>query len=279
MVELIEDQNPERSDVERYVDIMRRRHLYFLLPFFAAWLIVWGISWVLPPLYKSTTQILVEQPTMPENYVAPNVNQDLQAQLQTITQQILSESRLASIIDKLHLYPQQSFWSGDRISRMGKDIKIELVKDPRNNAITAFRVSYSAPNPQTAQAVTTELTNLFIRENTRVREQQSVATTKFMEDQLEQAQAQLAEQEAKVKAFEAGHQGALPSQSASNMTILSGLQSQLQNEEDSLNQSKQQRVYLQALIDHNRALRGQTRADGTPSGLAEVNQQLERLRT
>jgi len=70
----------------------------------------------------------------------------------------------------------------------------------------------------------------------------------------------------------------LPSQATSNLTILGGLQTQLQNEQDSLNQSKQQRVYLQALIDQNRAARGSLKADGTPTGLVEVDQQLARLR-
>lgn len=279
MAELMEEQNSDRSEVERYFDVLRRRHIYFLIPFFLTWLIVWGASWILPPMYKSSTTILVEQATMPENYVAPNVNEDLQAQLQSITQQILSGSRLQIIIDKLNLYPKPSFWTPDRVSRMRKDIKVELVRDVRNNAITAFKVSYSAPDPQTAQAVTTELTNLFISENQRVREEQSIGTTKFMSDQLEQAQVQLAQQEAKVKAFEGAHEGVLPSQQAGNLTILGGLQTQLQNEQDSLNQSKQQRVYLQALIDQNRAAQGSLRADGTPNGLGEINQQLERLRT
>jgi succinoglycan biosynthesis transport protein ExoP len=56
--------------------------------------------------YKSSTLILVEQPTMPKDYVAPNVTDDLQTRLQSITQQILSRSRLLLIIDKLHLYEQ-----------------------------------------------------------------------------------------------------------------------------------------------------------------------------
>src|SRR5208282_5548680 len=104
MVDLAEEQNSERPDVERYLDIMRRRYLYLLLPFFLTWLIVWGSSWVLQPLFKSSTQILVEQPTMPSNYVAPNVSENLQNRLQSITQQILSPTRLLLIIDKLHLY-------------------------------------------------------------------------------------------------------------------------------------------------------------------------------
>ena len=76
MTELIEEQNSERPDVERYLDVVRR-YLHLLIPFFLTWLVVWGSSWVLHPLYKSSTQILVEQPTMPSNYVAPNVDENL----------------------------------------------------------------------------------------------------------------------------------------------------------------------------------------------------------
>ena len=280
MAELIEEQNSERPDVERYLDIIRRRHLHLLIPFFCTWLIIWGSSWVLPPLYKSTTQILVEEPTMPQNYVAPNVNENLQNRLQSITQQILSRTRLLIIIDKLHLYggAQGSLTEDKRVERMRKDISIDLVRNSRNDEITAFKISYSAPDPQTAQRVTTEIKDLFINENLKVRQEQSQGTTKIIENQLEEARVELAKQEEKVKAFEGGHQGVLPSQETSNLTILGGLQTQLQNEQDSLNQSKQQRVYLQALIEQNRAARGSLKADGTPNGLAEVDQQLARLR-
>ena len=63
---------------------------------FVGWLLVWGASWVLPARYKSGTLILVEQPTMPKDYVTPNVTDDLQERLQSITQQILSRTRLVA---------------------------------------------------------------------------------------------------------------------------------------------------------------------------------------
>jgi succinoglycan biosynthesis transport protein ExoP len=279
MAEMIEEQEAERPDVERFLNIIRRRHMHLLIPFFLTWLIVWGSSWILKPLYKSSTQILVEQPTMPANYVAPNVNDDLQARLQSITQQILSTTRLSLIINKLNLYPDPALSMDDKVGRMRDDISVDLVRDARSNDITSFEVSFSAPRPEVAQQVTTELTNLFISENIKVRQEQSAGTTKFIQDQLETARVQLAEQEAKVRAFEGGHEGILPSQQTSNLQILAGMQAQLQNEQDALTQAKQQRVYVQAMIDQNRALRSATRPDGTPTGLAEVNQQLERLRT
>ena len=69
MPEVLEEQNSEPLDMQRYLDVVRRRHIYFLIPLFLGWLVVWGASWILPVRYKSGTLILVEQPTMPKNYV------------------------------------------------------------------------------------------------------------------------------------------------------------------------------------------------------------------
>ena len=245
MIETSEEQQESKPDLERYIDLLRRRHMQFLIPLFVGWVLVWGATWVIPVRYKSSTLILVEQPTMPKNYVVPNISDDLQDRLQSITQQILSRTRLLLIIDKLNLYADKGHRAAspdDKVAQMRKDINIELVRDAHNDQITAFRVSYSSHDPHVAQKVTSELTALFINENLRVRQEQSEDTTKFIEDQLEDARTRLSAQEVQVRQFEAVHQGALPTQQASNLQILSGLQQRLQNEQDALNTAKQQRV-------------------------------------
>ena len=148
---------------------------------------------MLPTKYKSSTLILVEQPTMPENYVAPNVNENLQSRLQSITQQILSRTRLLIIIDKLNLYREAApkVTPDDKVDMMRKDISIDTVRNAQNNEITSFRINYSAHDPRIAQQVTSELTGLFINENLKVRQAQSEDTTKFIEKQLEEARASL----------------------------------------------------------------------------------------
>ncbi|MGD0445057.1 MAG: hypothetical protein ABSA39_14075 [Edaphobacter sp.] len=282
MEEILEEQHSEGPDIQNYLNIVRRRHVHFLIPLFLGWLMVWGASWILPVGYRSSTLILVEQPTMPKNYVTPNVVDDLQNRLQSITQQILSRTRLLLIIDKLHLYndSRRQITADEKVERMRKDVDIELVRDSRGDQITAFRIYYSARDPHIAQQVTSELTDLFINENLKVRQQQSEDTTQFIESQLENARAILAEQEAKVREFKGQHEGELPTQEASNLQILSGLQSQLQSEQDNLSTAKQQRVYLQTLIEQYRNLHTTSRsADGTPTGLAEIDQDLARLRT
>ena len=130
MVDDLEEKS-EGFDLQRYLGIVRRRHLQFLIPLFVGWTVVWGVSWVLPPRYLSTTLILVEQPTMPKDYVTPNVSDDLQQRMQSITQQILSRTRLLRIIDQFNLYagPHSHLSPDQKVEIMRKDIGIELVKD------------------------------------------------------------------------------------------------------------------------------------------------------
>ncbi|MBV9180872.1 MAG: hypothetical protein JO356_06135 [Acidobacteria bacterium] len=281
MTEDFEETTSASFDLPYYWGMIGRRYLQFVVAFFAGWLAVWGSSWLLPPHYKSGTLILVEQPTMPKDYVTPNISDDLQARLQSITQQILSRTRLLHIIDELSLYSgvHGPITADDKVERMRKDIAIELVRDVQNK-ITAFNIFYSARDPHVAQRVTRELTNLFINENLEARQQQSEDTTKFLEGQLANARQNLAEQEMAIRQFRMQHVGELPTQLTTNLQILGGLQSQLQIEEDALNSAKQQHVYLETLQNQYRTLLsahgGQT---GTQMGLPAVEQELDRLKS
>ena len=280
MPEVLEEQQSQSFDIQYCLDIVRRRHLHFLIPLFVGWLAVWSASWLLPVRYKSGTLILVEQPTMPKDYVVPNVSDNLQDRLQSITQQILSRTRLLLIIDQLNLYggKGKQIMPDEKVERMRKDIDIELVRD-RDNEITAFNIYYLASDPQIAQRVTGELSKLFINANLEVRQQQSEGTTKFLESQLDTARVNLAEQEAKIQEFKAEHIGELPTQQASNLQILNGLQQQLGSEQDALNTAQQQRVYLQTLINQYRTLQTTNRGtDGTPARLPAIEQELDKLK-
>lgn len=281
MTEEFDDKPADSIDLQHYLGIVRRRHLHFLIPLVVGFLAVWGASWVLPPRYQSSTLILVEQPTMPKDYVTPNVNDDLQDRLQSITQQILSRTRLLHIIDQFNLYDSNRAQRtpDEKVERMRKDIDIELVKDAHAQ-ITSFNVSYTSGDPAVAQQVTSELTNLFINENVEVRQRQSEDTTRFLESQLESARQSLAEQENKIREFKGQHIGEMPGQLQTNLQILSGLQSQLQNDQDALNAAKQQHVYLQTLIDQFRALQSTGKGgDETAVGLPAMDDELEKLKS
>jgi succinoglycan biosynthesis transport protein ExoP len=280
MEEEFQDKPTEFPELHQVLGVISRRRWHFLLPFFVGWLLVWGISWFLPSVYRSGTLILVEQPAVPEKLVASNIDNDLQRQMDSISQQILSRTRLLQIIDHLNLYAQERKHKNpdDLVEVMRKDVEIELSRGD-DRKLSAFNIYYSNRDPRLAQQATSELANLFITENLEQRQGRSENTTRFLEDQLDQAREKLAEQEARVREFKDKHIGELPSQTQSNLQILSGLQTQLQAQEDALNRARQQNTYLESLLSQYRALsQGSKTGEGGPVGLAAIDKELDRLR-
>lgn len=261
------DEIPLRS-LEDYWAIVRRRRWWLLLPAFLCWVLVWGVSWFLPTTYRSEAVILVEQQQVPEHYVLPNVTINLQGRLQSMTQQILSRTRLQAAISRFHLYagsggPGVALSSDDAVEQMRKDIHIGLVESPSHpGELAAFKIEYSAKSPEIAQLVNNELTSLFITENIESQQRLSEKTTAFLESQLASARSQLEEQEAKVRAFKARHFGDLPGQLESNVQILTGLQTQLDNSQRVLDGAKQQKLYLESLLQQYQTLHGDTGGGG-----------------
>src|SRR3984957_16732471 len=280
----MEEESEQPSQLPEFAEIkgiVRRRRWQFLVPFFCGWVLVWGASWLIPSTYRSGTLILVEQPSVSAKYVESNIDSDIQHQLDSITQQILSRTRLLRIIDSLGLYAQEQKHKrpDDLVETMRKDIEIELSHGD-DKKLSAFNIYYQNRDPKMAQLATSELANLFITENLEQRQERSENTTKFLGDQLDQARAKLTAQEAKLRVFKDQHLGELPTQTQSNLQILTGLQSQVQANQDSLNRAKQQNTYLESLINQYRAMDNGSKPGevGGPVGLAAVDKELDRLK-
>jgi polysaccharide biosynthesis transport protein len=282
MPDVLDDSSHEKTDWKKQWRVLCRRRWWLALPAFGLWLAVWVVAWFLPAIYRSETVILVEQQKVPEQYVVPNVSSDLQDRLQSMTQQILSRTRLLGIMEQFNLYPKlRARRTGDEmVEFMRKDIQVEMVQAPnRSGNLTAFKVAYMSRDPLLAQKVTAQLTSLFINENLKTRQEQSAQTTQFLAQQLEDAGRGLAEQEAKVKEFKSHFLGQLPEQVQSNVQILSGLQAQLQQETDQLGRAKQQSVYFETLRAQWNSLESSLATGKATTSPAALDQELARLRS
>lgn len=277
------DSSSEQNELSfrRYWALVCHRRLWLVAAFFVGWAVVVGASWFLPAKYRSETVILVEQQKVPERYVESNVAIDLQQRLQSITQQILSRTRLSAIAKKYLLYESEGTTDSDAlVELMRKDIEIELVK-ANQNQLTAFKVSYLASRPQLAQQITGELTSLFMEDSLRNRQQLSEDTTAFLENQLQSARGDLTQQEQRLREYKSRYLGELPEQLQGNLQILSGLQGRLKGTTEALNQAEQQRLYLDSLLSQYKSLRGGT-GEGDSSAVPTVpalDRQLEKMRS
>src|SRR5205085_5405741 len=109
--------------------VARRRRWWFLTPFFLVWAITITVVCLIPANYRSQALILVSHPSVPSDYVAPNVQIDLAERLQNMTQQILGRTQLQRIIRDFHLYSEEAQKAGpDKlVALMRKDVHIDPV--------------------------------------------------------------------------------------------------------------------------------------------------------
>ena len=109
----------------------------------------------LPSRYKAEIVILVESQKIPEKLVSSTVNAELQDRLATISQEILSATRLQSVIDSFNLYEEEriSLTQQEVIEQMRRDITIKIERGWTRNQPGAFSVSLLGRDPKQVTTV------------------------------------------------------------------------------------------------------------------------------
>lgn len=228
----------------------RRRRWAWLAPLVVGALLGGVAAAVWPARYRSQALVLVEQQQVPRQYVATNVATTAGRQLQILTQRILSRTKLAQLITQLDLYPRlrQRLTPDQVVDHMRKEIVITPVTAlGQPDRLTAFRISYEAPSAATAQRVVNELTTLFIDGSLQAQADQSQGTTSFLQDQLQQAAAAMAQRQQVLHQFQQRYLDQLPEQGQAQTQLLVSLRTAYSADASGLEAARQQQAYLQSL--------------------------------
>jgi protein tyrosine kinase modulator len=226
---------------EDIVRILWYRKWILLAGMVATAAIAFAISMQLPNQYRSETLILVIPQRVPESYVHSTVTMRIEDRLRSISQEILSRSRLEKIIDEFNLYPElrQTRPLESVVELMRTNIIVDTVRDD------AFKVSFSDTVPRTAMIVTDRLASMFIDENSRDRSVMADSTNQFLESQLADARNRLVAHERKLEEFRRRNSGELPAQLQTNLQVIQGAQNQIQNLNESINRDRDRRLLLE----------------------------------
>jgi polysaccharide chain length determinant protein (PEP-CTERM system associated) len=228
------------------LQVARRRKWLIILPTMVIGAI--GAAYVssLADVYRSETLILVVPQRVPESYVRSTVTARIEDRLQSISQQILSRTRLEQIVTDFNLYAKERAnqeLMEDIVERMRtRDIAIDIIKGD------AFRVGYQASDPRTAMRVTERLASLFIDESLRDREVLAEGTSQFLATQLDEARRQLVLTETKLQDFQRAHNGELPAQMAANLQGQHNAEMALQSLGEDLNRDRERRLLLERQV-------------------------------
>ena len=274
------------SAMETIKSAWGRRKWLAIVVFAAPFVTAASLIMFMPSVYRSMATILVDRQQVPESMVRPTVTSALETRLQTISQEILSRSRLDALIRQFNLYAEQRrrVPIEDVIDRMRKDIKLELKSvqqsDDRRAATIAFDLSYEGRNPETVARVTNTLASFYIEENLKARERQAVGTSEFLKVQLAEAKKRLDAQEQVVSEFKKRYMGELPQQTDANLGAIERLSTQLRLNNDAQLRAKERRDALaRQLADATSLSPDAAGPEGKVERLARLNQELRSLRS
>jgi polysaccharide chain length determinant protein (PEP-CTERM system associated) len=264
--------------MEDYLAIFHRRKRLLLTCLVAFPVLGLLLSTILPKEYTSQTTVLVQQPAVPEKYVTEIDPGDLKQYLSSLQEQILSRSKLEQIINKFQLYPNDraSTSMDTLVERLRKKITVTPVKpmpESNSNQLPGFTIKVANRDPALAQKLSSEVTSLFMEDNRRIRGEQAEGTTVFLTKEVEDAKAKLDERDTKLAAFKSRYIGELPDDQQANLSILSGLNTQLDAATQAVSQAQQNKAFAESMLAQQLA----SQSADNPSAQKQLNDMQSQL--
>ena len=247
-----------RRDIGEYVSALRRRRNPMLMTFAAVLGISVLVAVLLPPVFRSTATILIEEQEIPQDLVRTTITSFADQRIQVISQQVMTRANLMQIIEKYDLYARQRRMetTEEVIDTMRKDIKLDLVTTDiadrrtggKTTATIAFTLGYDSVSPEKAQKVANELTSLYLNENLQIRKQKADETSIFLAEEAERLRTHIGEIEENLATFKTKNQGRLPELTQINMQMRDRAESELSEVDRKVASVEERRFYLQAQL-------------------------------
>src|SRR3979411_1375996 len=117
--------------MDDYLAMLRRRLKVILIPALLAPLAGFVVSYVFPPKFTSQSTVLVEGQKGPDKHVQPVIPSDFTQRIQTLSQQVLSPSRLRPVIQSLNLVKP------DEENKLIEDIQHNMQVEPVITSMSA----------------------------------------------------------------------------------------------------------------------------------------------
>jgi uncharacterized protein involved in exopolysaccharide biosynthesis len=245
-------------DLREYLSLLRRRvgQIFAVAAVLAA--ITIAVAVALPPVYRSSATILVQEQEIPTDLVRSTVTSFADERIQVISQQVMTRTVLLHLAEKYQLYGKyrERGMTEAIVEGMRRDIKLSTIdasvtdrsSGRRANTTIAFRISYNAPDPQRAQQVVNDLVTLYLDENVKARQQSVAQTTAFLAEEADRIARQIQETEAKLAVFKRRYAGRLPDSAPVNMQLAERMQSELLRVEREISMLQDRKLYLEAQL-------------------------------
>ncbi len=204
---------------DRVRSLWRRRRLILWVGGVAAVLTLL-LAFLLPPTYKATATILIEQQEIPQELVRSTITSYADQRVQVLSQRVMTTQNMLGVIDRYGLYPdlRKRAPRETLLTKIREDVALNMIGadviDPRSGRPTraniAFTVSYTSRSPELAFKVANELTSLYLNENVESRTKQAQQAAGFLGEESNRLSGEIALLENQLADFKRKYADQLP---------------------------------------------------------------------
>jgi len=220
----------EGLQVGDLIAIVRRRGLLVVRIAGATLLAVFWIAMAMPNQYQARSVILVEPQGVSDELVAAGIREsDLAERLGIMTSQILSRTRLSSIITDFDLYDDMTDWytREEIVEHMRSVLTVTPVfseleaekRGERNAEFNTFAIGFTYESPALSADVVNSIASDFISEHIGARVRVSQKSLEFMRSSMDDLSERILLLDGDVKKVKEANAGRLPEDLASNQRM------------------------------------------------------------
>ena len=265
---------PEDAKTLRdYIAMGKRRWRAALWSFVVVLLIGAVVAVLIPPVYRSSATILIEQQDIPQDLVRSTISSFADQRIQQIRQRVMTTTNLLNIIREHGLYADEI----DRkpreavLEKMRDDIHMNLISadvvDPRSGrpmvATIAFTVAYDNRSAERAARVANQLTSLYLQDNSQTRRQQAAETSAFLAEEAKRLSEEITQLEARLAAFKEANIDRLPDLVQVNLQAATRAEQELDDVQRDKALLAERLVYLDTQLAQLSPTKDSVAADGS----------------
>ena len=275
------------KELSDYLDTLHRRRKGITTVFTVLFLFSLVVIYLIPPSYRSSATILIQQQEIPRHLIRSTVNTYAWERIQTISQRVMTRPNLMRLINRFDLYPtkRRIDTTEELVKRMRDDIELKAITakviDPATGqprpATIAFKLSYYGQSPTVAQKVDSELTTLYLNENIKSRTKQATNTFKFVSTQTQKLQAHINKLEGQIATFKEKHLHSLPDLEQLNLELLDRNENDLTDTANNLRSLQDRKTFLEGQLAQINPNIPVTNSEGLP--VLDPKSKIEELET
>lgn len=269
-----------RNQIKQYLDIAWRRRWLVLIPTVVGIIVATFLALTAPKIYRASTTILVLRQSVPEDIVRTTVTMRVDERMKSLRIQVMSLRYLEQVIKEFGLAPANA--DGATIERACRRLEDNVELDWDKRDLSWFNIMVMDEQPERAANVANRLADLFIEQNTEMREAQAKGTVETVGTWLDTTEAELRKRDAEIANFKAQHLYELPDQETATLQLLQSAQARVQQLTSDIAMRSERLAILRVEEQNRRATAdalGVNAATDDPDvrALAQLNRDLQDL--